>query len=177
MQLRAGIFAVAINIFFWLVFLCAERYVVRRKVIPPRSIGKGKVLYLLDFAIISWGDAIGLLAIDFGVAAGLTDQTLPYYVAVLATLLAGVCTFFANRSWMTPPHRPSSGYPAPGIISVAGKTHLLYFFLQLTVAFVGVYVLFTTTSPTTRNAIIMGAIIYGTAALVDLRKGLIEFHI
>lgn len=164
--------AVLANIAFWLAIFFAERYEVRRGLIPERkkrdAEGEG-FLYMNDYSTASWGDYIGFSLIDFGATVGLAIFWQHEAVAIAGVggfLVTLIFYFYHGRTI----HRPGSLFLVQGRMSRCGKVHTMYYFVHATIAIWSLYALFVLPlPPEAMYPILLGGAIYLVAFLNDCR--------
>lgn len=163
-----GVLAVAVNWNFWAVMFFVQEWESNTGRIPARSPHNPKdpvegFLYMQDFFTIKWGDTIGISAVDFGVIAVLQNVWPLPFAGILACVLVGVVvTSLAHRLWMGQLHKPDAGYPAAGVVSIFGRVHLLYFFVQITIGAIGLWLV---------GLMILGQFPWSSVAVVGLGGG------
>jgi hypothetical protein len=147
LEIIAGFLGVSSNIFCWIGILLMQHSQARRKEIPlakrhdPKHPEEG-FLYMQHYYATSWGDLLGISAIDWVVAAYLYRGDLSWWFLV-PCLVVGIGVGFALHFflWMGPSHKPDWAYPKKGVVSFGGQLHLVYFILQLTVALLAIALL------------------------------------
>lgn len=136
------------NLFSLILMRIVQDWEARtRRISPRRPHNPGNpaesFLYQQDFYTTLWGDYIGLSATDLGVIWLIQEHVPSMFVIVGCPLVALAVTIWCHLTWMGPTHKPDAGYPAPGTVSFTGRIHILYFFVQFTLALIGVWMVGT----------------------------------
>ena len=165
-----GIIAVIANLLFLEAFFALEHWLFRRGHIPARS---RSFLYVRDYAVIRYGDVIGLSFIDFGVFAAIHGDFWPGPLGTVIILVLGtIASLVANGIWLSSAYRPDSTHRVKGRPNALGMVHLGYFFVQACIALTAIALLFKQELPI-GTAIIefVGAGFYFAMFAADLKAG------
>ena len=135
-----------------------------------------RFLYLQDFYTTLWGDYVGISAMDFGVTWLIQEQVPSIFVLLGSPLIALGVTIWSHLSWMGPTHIPDAGYPAPGKVSLMGRVHLYYYFVQFTIALIGIWMVGTIAVGSRQWSIaaaigLTGGLFYVLMLLLDIKTG------
>jgi hypothetical protein len=131
MHLVWGLTFVVVHLIFWFLITVIESFESRTGRIPMRRpwSESSPFPYFCDWHTATWGDLVGLSLIDW--SAGYAFSFTFPNAALIAILVATIGTVGFHLRCISKRHRPDSGYPFPGKISLQGRTHVVYFFLQL----------------------------------------------
>ena len=102
----------------------------------------GSFLYLQDFWTSTLGDLLGLSLVDYGVVVLLQDLwPLPFLGIEACAAVGFMGTWVFLWKCLTPRHKPDAGYPAAGKMSATGTVHLLYYWIQVTISCIGLWII------------------------------------
>jgi len=131
-------------------------------------------MYLEDFRTVVLGDTLGLSAINFAVVTILLRNPLPL------PLLGLIGCIFVGAGAMLLFHLscrgPWAGYPGTEGTSLVGKLHLIYYWVQMTVAASGLWMIVLMISgriPWSIEAIVWlcGGLFYLVTLATDIQTG------
>ena len=175
-QYAHGIALVGFMLLFWSVLLVGQFLESRFGHIPAREAeGPRAFLYFQDWSMATWGDLIGLSLVDFVLGSAYTTSAFQIKFVTVSLIIGAVVTLLYHRERLMPRHKPDSGYPAPGRVSLFGRVHLVYFFIQSSIcaAMIGL-VLNGTLHGTPLLIAIVGGIIYAASYIADSRSGRLD---
>lgn len=177
MEWLIGAAAVLFNGVFWVFMRTVQNHERDAGRIPSRS---REFPYMQDFWTNGWfGDLLAFSLIDLGVIAGaytsgfrdwMPMAFIPGFVATIIfyRLATGNYSVRRHADW---------GYlyrQGKWHATLGGETHLIYFFLQSSIAFLGIWITIPGDAGTLPLAIgWTGAGLYAIAALRDFREGLL----
>lgn len=169
--------AVLFNATCWLCMFFIQNYEARVGRIPlrrPHDIKKPQngFLYIQDYHTTLIGDLLGLTIMNVAILEKRESLfTLPTTTMAVAVLAALGITTLMNWTWLGPTHKPDWAYPRAGEVSYGGKLHLVYFFTQLTLALIGIWLLATNQLlPKQQLMLGLGGLVYLSAMLLDVKS-------
>lgn len=132
-----GLLAMVLNIVALLSMVRIERKLLREGKLPQRGI-----LHLKDYNFFMVGDIVWVSVMDFAILYVLTDGWPLSVMAITVCVLAAlVWTGLWHFIWLQPSHRPDVLYPRAGEVSLLGQIHLVYFFVQYALGFLGLWIM------------------------------------
>jgi hypothetical protein len=131
-----------------------------------------KFLHWQDFETQTWGDLIGLAAVQIA----FVQLAMAGYISVQVYAVLGVVSIVSAIGFavlnMRQNHKPDWGYPEAGKISLGGISHLPYFGVNIAIACADIFYLLTGKLEGELMWIALaGGAIYIASMITDIRVG------
>jgi len=161
-------------------FEILQSLAIKRGDIPPRGISEwqGKAFYHWDkITTQRYGDLVFFSILNGLVVAALVQMEPPFaittYLAFIA--LGAVITIWWTRSLLQAAaegdlNRWDSGLTAPGKLTLLGKYHVLYFWLEATIMSLSIPVLFSDVAYGIKISIIVVLFCYALTVVRDVKR-------